>query len=544
VPYLPPPSALPPGSIVDAYVRDSGGPRQDASTSQQLEEIEAYCLERGLQLRHRFQDIARSGGTIVGRDEFNRMLDIYRNPERRPHGLLLWNYARFARDLDDAIYYKALLRNFSIIVHSLTDPIPEGPYGRVIEFFIDISNEEKRRQTSADAKRGLRNLVLQHGCVPGKPPRGFRRVPVHIGSRRDGSEHIAHRWEPDPELVPVIQRAFAMRASGASLWTIQKETLLFGAVNSFKTFFINRLYIGILEYGELVVEDYCEPLIDMDTWNAVQARIEQHSQAKFSRLHPRRANSPYLLSGLVLCARCGSPLYGNTVTSPGRRRDEAYYCSRARRHAGCDATRMGRKRLEEAVLATLREYVLIPESLAALLEIERTSGNRREAKRQQRLATLTATRRKLSSQLANLTMAIAEKGHSQALLAKLQELEMQRGQVVAEMNELNLTRYAFSPPLSAPQLAALSQKVINTLDSGQPEQIRGILHGFIQEIRAQRLEDQIVGTITYFFPLANEPPPFELSLPDGQGLSIGATSMGAPLYRQTFTHPIMKRRPS
>ncbi len=122
--------------------------------------------------------MARSGGSTVGREDFNRMLDLYRTPSQRPHGLLLWNYARFARDLDDAIYYKALLRNRQIAVHSLTDPIPEGQYGRIIEFFIDISNEEKRRQTSTDARRGLRDLVLRYGCVSGVPPIGFKREPI------------------------------------------------------------------------------------------------------------------------------------------------------------------------------------------------------------------------------------------------------------------------------------------------------------------------------------------------------------------------------
>jgi len=208
MPHLPPPTTLPPGSIVDTYVRDSGGPRQDASTDQQLTEIQTYCQAHGLTLRNKFVDVAKSGGSTVTRDDFNKLIDITRRIEDRPQGILLWNYARFARDLDDAIYYKALLRNRNIIVHSLTDPIPEGQYGRIIEFFIDISNEEKRRQTSTDAKRGLRDLVLKHGCVPGTPPIGFKREPVTIGTRRDGSPHIANRWVPDPELTPRIKTAF------------------------------------------------------------------------------------------------------------------------------------------------------------------------------------------------------------------------------------------------------------------------------------------------------------------------------------------------
>ena len=105
------------------------------------------------------------------------------------------------------------MRKRGIIIHSLTDPIPEGSYGHIVEVLIDISNEEKKRQTSRDAKRGLRELVEKHGCVPGTPPRGFMREPVEIGIRRDKSVRIAHRWVPDPEWIPRIQQAFKMRAA-------------------------------------------------------------------------------------------------------------------------------------------------------------------------------------------------------------------------------------------------------------------------------------------------------------------------------------------
>lgn len=61
---LPPPSTLPPGSIVDSYRRDSGGMRQGQSTDQQLTEIEAFCRQHNLVHRHRFVDEARSGGSF------------------------------------------------------------------------------------------------------------------------------------------------------------------------------------------------------------------------------------------------------------------------------------------------------------------------------------------------------------------------------------------------------------------------------------------------------------------------------------------------
>lgn len=543
--HLPPPSTLPPGSVVDAYVRDSGGPRQQASTDQQVTEIETYCIQHGLQLRHIFTDEAKSGGSTVGRDDFNHMLDLTRRPEDCPQGLLLWNFARFARDLDDAIYYKALLRNRGVIVHSLTDPIPEGQYGRIVEFFIDISNEEKRRQTSTDAKRGLRDLVTVYGCIPGVPPRGFVRQPVTLPPRRDGSPRIAHRWVPDPALRDRVRAAFEMRAGGSTLAQINEELHLYGSINSYKTFFINRLYIGILEFGGLIIENYCEPLVDMVTWNAVQQRIQEHSQAKYDRLHPRRFNSPYVLSGLVYCGECGAPMSSNTVTHD-RGRNEAYRCSRSKRRAGCSQGRIGRKTLEEAVLTTLRDYILLPDSLAALYEMQKTSSNRNEERRIQRLEILRNERRKLSGQIANITHAIAERGHTQPLLDKLTDLEGRRAQATTESMELNGQHFDPLPVLTSNQIAMLSNNMVDALRHSSADLARQILRGLIHKIVVKKESGQLIGTITYFAPMPATSPPFDFPLPSGTGynLPIGVLPLGAPLFRQIFTHPIIfKKRP-
>ena len=152
-----------------------------------------------------------------------------------------------------------------------------------------------------------------------------------------------------------------MRAAGASLNEIHKATALYNSLNSYTTFFSNRLYIGTLEFGDLVIENYCDPIIDRETWDAVQRRVQAHAAHRDlmdpgSRSHPRRAGSRYLLSGLAYCARCGSPLYG--LTAP---RYDRYACTRSHRRRDCDLRPIPRLVLEDAVINTLREYVLQPE---------------------------------------------------------------------------------------------------------------------------------------------------------------------------------------
>src|SRR5258706_15930048 len=221
--HIPPPNKLLSGNKVWAYLRDSGGESQEQSTAQQRKEIEAYCQEYGLILVSVFEDMARSGGSLTGRVEFLEMVDQSFQPYH-PDGLLVWNYARFARDMDDSAFYRALLRKNGLVVHSLTDPIPMGDFSRVIESLIDYANEEKRRQNSRDVKRALAERVRAGFSSGGFPPRGYLAKQEILGTKRNNQPRIGSRWVVDPDLGPLASLAFRLRLEGKSLREITKAT--------------------------------------------------------------------------------------------------------------------------------------------------------------------------------------------------------------------------------------------------------------------------------------------------------------------------------
>lgn len=200
-------------------------------------------------------------------------------------------------------------------------------------------NQKFLEDLSEDVKRGLRHLVEQYGCVPGVPPRGILRVPVVIGKRRDGRDHIAHRWELDPAWKGQVLKAFEMKSQGVSLDAIRDETGLYKNRNSYKTFFTNKIWLGILEYGEdLVIENYCEPVVSQELWDQVQGQLEAYAQRQHmnsDRLHPRRKSSRYLLSGLVLCPRCGGAMSGFASKNGHGKTYDRYGCGRAKRRGDC-----------------------------------------------------------------------------------------------------------------------------------------------------------------------------------------------------------------
>lgn len=370
--YISPPTTLAPGSVVWGYLRDSGGDAQEQSVPQQKAELNSYCQHYGLVIAHIFADVAKSAASVVGRDAFLDMVDMSADTDLRPDGLLLWNFARFARDLDDSSYYKALLRRNGLIIHSLTDPIPDGIYGRIVETIIDIANEEKRRQTARDVKRALR-AIFQQGYSFGIPPRGYLREQIVIGRKRDGSERKGSRWVPDPEIWDLVKLAWQLRAEGRTYETIQKATgrIIYKSKNCWPTFFRNKAYLGVGMWGELELPDHHPAAIDQATWEAVQKVSAGHFKAHtVGHPHnPRRLFAPSLLSGLATCTYCGSALSYDISNRTKSNAWPFYICGKKTRQGwkSCEGRMINARLADETILDALMNRVLTYEFFSDLL---------------------------------------------------------------------------------------------------------------------------------------------------------------------------------
>jgi DNA invertase Pin-like site-specific DNA recombinase len=532
---------FPPGSRLAAYLRDSGGERQELSIPQQEDAIRTWCNENGYILTFVFKDEARPGSSIVGRLGFQEMMHHFRGGCVEA-GLVIWNYQRFARDIDDAQFHRADLRRRGYTLYSINDEIPEGPMGRLFEAAIDWKNEQFLIDLSIDVKRGLRALVERYGAVPGTPPRGFTRQPLDIGDRRDGKPHRVHRWQPDPDLAPRVRQAFEMRAAGKSLHEINQVVRLYKSLNCYPTFFSNPLYKGELHFGDLAILDYCEPIVEPALWEAVQAILKRHKAHQNLHSndvdHPRRRASSYLLSGLAFCARCSSPLSGLSVRQKDGTYHHRYACTRAKRVRDCDATPIPQRFLDRLILDTLKEYVLIPEVLQAIQaqvaasEAQDLAGL--ELRRKEETRSLAGLRR----QLSRITDAIAESGHSRSLLDKLAGLEAEEAGSLAKLVQID--REAGARPLAEhldhQDLTDISTALLERLSSPDIVVVRSALRGLVERILVERDDDQVRGQITYYFPpeVSNKSPPAD---DDIISMSLSQPPLGAPVRRHRFQFP-------
>ncbi len=476
---MPPPSTLPPGSIVWDYLRDSGGSSQELSVLQQAQEVEQYCKQYGLIHVRSNRDVARSGTSTTGREAFLEMIDLLRDPQLRPKGLLLWNFARFARDLNDATYYKFLIKKSGIVIHSLTDPVFEGEYSSMMEMMIDFSNQEKSRQTSRDVKRALHSLAGQGFSTGGTPPRCYLAEKVQVGVMRDGTPRVNPRWVPDPELWELGQVAWNMRAQGRSYRDIQAATggRIYKSANSWNSFFANESYLGIGKCGDERIPDHHPALIDQETWDAVQKLRKSHTRkgVRNSVLHPRRQHTPSLLTGMLFCIQCGSAMDTQNHKDGWR----CYICGKKIRGEwqSCPERKINARNVEIVVINTFLNRVLTPASFTTLLAAvqERVSD---QSNNERQIKALQASITKIDRAILNLLKIVEEQG-SESAAARLKERESEKAVLEAQLASIRA------------EIASLSLKI-------SPEALEKVFEDWRKQVTTNLLNEDILAVRTIF----------------------------------------------
>jgi site-specific DNA recombinase len=171
--------------------------------------------------------------------------------------------------------------------------------GAVSEYY---RRSVKERSGEGQARAVARGAVL------------WRHVP--LGYRRKDDATL----EPDPECVPIVRRAFEMRASGSSHTEIRKMLKSHGISRSprgVQVMLSSRTYLGEIHFGKLVNLRAHEAIVDRDLFNRVQRMIVPRGpQPPSERLLARL--------GVLLCGSCGARL--GTMKLPRQNDYPIYRC--------------------------------------------------------------------------------------------------------------------------------------------------------------------------------------------------------------------------
>lgn len=303
--------------IAAAYLRVSTEEQDEYSLDSQLKMIREYANKNDYIVpdEYVFVDDGISGRTVKKRNAFQSMIAQAKEKDRQFEAILLWKFSRFARNQEESIVYKAMLRKLGVSVISISEPLPDGPFASLIERIIEWMDEFYSIRLAGEVKRGMQE----------KASRGEPVAPAPFGYRMEDNRLI-----PD-EKAPIVREVFSMYAAGRGQMDIARCLGDRGVrtnrgtrpENRFIEYMLNNpVYIGKIRWSKegrtaskrkyddeniVVYDGKHEPIISEELWQAVHKRLEQ--EKKMYRPRTRR-NEPiaWMLKGLVHCSNCGSTL--------------------------------------------------------------------------------------------------------------------------------------------------------------------------------------------------------------------------------------------
>lgn len=304
-----------------AYIRVSDERQDEYSPDSQLKKIREYAAKEGYIIpdEYVFYDDGISGRNVKKRDDFNRMIAMAKEKSHPFETIFVWKFSRFARNQEQAILYKNLLRKNNVSVVSVSEPIPEGHFGTLIERIIEWMDEFYSVNLGVEVSRGMNEKVSRgEPVVP--PPFGYVMI--------DG------KYFPDKESgnADIVREVFERYANGErqralAIWLGDKGIRTkYGKRpdNRFIDYMLtNSTYIGKIRYttdgsraisrrdlsNESIVEvnGHHEPIISMELWEKVQ-KVYAEQKKKYPKYARREQPIEYMLKGLVRCSSCGGTL--------------------------------------------------------------------------------------------------------------------------------------------------------------------------------------------------------------------------------------------
>jgi DNA invertase Pin-like site-specific DNA recombinase len=298
------------------YIRVSTEDQTEFSPDSQLKAIRKYAKEHDLILPDEFifADEGISGRKTDKRVQFQRMIGTAKLKPKPFDVILLWKFSRFARNREDSIVYKSMLRKqCGIDVVSISEQLSEDKTSVLIEALIEAMDEYYSLNLAEEVRRGM-NEKFSRGGVVSQPPFGYRM--------QDGI------FFPDETAAPIVQMIFDDYLAGMPTKRIALKLNDMGIRTrhgnpwenrTVEYLLTNPVYIGKLRRSKdgdrsdrFHEQDECidgqhQPIITPAIYDAVQAK--RADTKKNYRKYARQGQPvQFMLKGLVRCDHCGATL--------------------------------------------------------------------------------------------------------------------------------------------------------------------------------------------------------------------------------------------
>ena len=539
------------------YLRCSTDVQSDTSIPDQQHEIETWAAGQATRITEWFKDAGRSGITHQQRPEFMRLI---RRVENRPdfQYILIYDRSRWGRPQDSALneYWETHCKLRGVTLVSLEDPDltlkPSDLSSRVKKMLKDEEASEYSKKLSRATLRGCISNAEKGFSSGGFPPYGYKRVAIHkvTGQRRELKRYFDERegkwkgerniqkeesviWELDDEAtVSAVKRIFELKARGVGYHKIarilneedvrppnQNPRRLgppaWGA-SSIRSIITNRTYLGERTYNRLPnspfkrTEQRARPINNRSDWVVVKDAHPPiispelfEAACKFLRptYKPRNqylAESPYLLTGLILCSHCGYPLTG-AKWKAGTTKIPHYvdYGYITKGKSVCTFYAIKKDHIEQSVLRAIKD-TFIEGNVAPMLQsllMSKAQNNPDKSKTKEEM--VSHALEDCQAKIDNLLKAVEAGIQMDTIIPRMRDLESEKARHLSELERLrtfDLVQHTDVEEISS-QASKMLLQFESSFESLPTLQKKHIIRKFVHRIVVDREGGKVRGYI-------------------------------------------------
>ena len=457
------------------YARYSSERQNEQSIAGQVEVCRKWAADNEIEVVDIYPDEALTGRSDK-RPNFQRMIENAKSG--RFDYVLVYKIDRFARNRYDSAIYKAQLKKHGVRVISAMENIADGPEGIILESVLEGMAEYYSANLSQNVLRGMHQKAEQGKYMGGTVPLGYKI---------DADKNFVI----DENTACIVKRIYEMYSDGYTIKEICAELNAAGYksatgktfnYNSLHRLLSNEKYIGRYEYLGVVLENAIPRIIDDDTFQKVQLRVQHNKRAPASS----KSAVTFHLTGKLFCGKCGSNMVGDSGTSETGATHHYYSCIEKKRRRGCTKKTVKKDYIEQLITETTLSKVLTEENIEyvskkafELYEKERTDDSE--------LIALNNSLREVQKIINNIMNAIEQGIITDTTKQRLMEAEERKKALCLSIAKEEIQ----NPPITKEQIEFFLRDIRNRVFNAE-EQIEIIINSFINS--AYLYDDKLIIT--------------------------------------------------
>lgn len=345
------------------YVRVSTDDQTEYSPDSQIKLCLKYANEHDIKVNpdYIFKEDGISGTNVEKREQFKKMIGIAKRKPKPFDCILIYSFSRFARNREDSIMYKSLLRKkLGIEVISITQPLTDGKESILMEALYEAMDEYYSVDLAEQSIRGKLEKASR-GEHQGAEPYGYtydkNKRQLYPNEEAKNVEFIYKEFLVNPNYKQLVIKlnSLDIKTKKGAPWSSRtiKRLLQNPVYNGYACFKKGGFNNDFTDKDIIKVKGKWKPIIDDELWNKVQ-KVLNNKRNQWFKYKKEYVKHEFYMRGIIKCSDCGG-----TMIHVHRDKYDNYFQCTNYTHRQCTSHHISEAKIMKAILNQVqKDYAL------------------------------------------------------------------------------------------------------------------------------------------------------------------------------------------